>query len=79
MNGTFDLSLAAQDSPSSIRAMHTLFSVPAPPAQDGEHAKKRRKTDNGSAVRMQQTDFDADASVVLARISLDLVSINIVS
>ena len=68
-------SLAPQDASSSLRSIHSLFAVPD--AHDGgdERAQKRRKVENGDAVAVQQADFDEDKSIVLAKVSLDLVCI----
>jgi hypothetical protein len=61
--------------------MDTLFpllSTPAPCAQEGEYAMKRRKTNYDSTVKIPQAEFSEQSSIVLAKISLDLVSINAV-
>lgn len=76
--GRFGPSSSAQDSPSGLGAMNTLF-PPAPCAEEGEHAVKRRKTDHDSIVMILQPDFDEQSSIVLAKISLGLVSAKAVS
>ncbi|KAF1845963.1 ATP-dependent DNA helicase [Cucurbitaria berberidis CBS 394.84] len=66
------ISLVAQDVSSNLDTIHRLCA--APDACDGgeKRAQKRRKVENGSAVAVQQTDFDENKSIVLAKVSLDL-------
>ncbi|KAJ4370401.1 hypothetical protein N0V83_004919 [Neocucurbitaria cava] len=65
------LSLAAQDAPSYLRAIHSLFA--APTARDGEErTQKRRKLDDGSSAPVTRADFDESKSIVLEKVSLDL-------
>jgi hypothetical protein len=75
----FDPSGFVQYGPSSLGAINTLFSTPDPRPQEHEHTMKRRKTDHGSAVNTPQADSDEQSSIVLAKICLDLVSIDAVS
>jgi hypothetical protein len=74
----FDPSGFVQYGPSSLDAINTLFSTPDPRAQQDEHTMKRRKTDHDSAVNTLQADSDEQPSIVLAKICLDLVSIDAV-
>jgi E3 ubiquitin-protein ligase SHPRH len=70
--------LATQDGESFIRAMHDLFAAPDAHG-DGERSPKRRKTGPGSrAVHVHpQADFDEKSSVVLAKVSIDLVGTHV--
>lgn len=68
--------LAAQDSSSNLCAIRGLFttadaSVEVP--EEGEKGKKRRKLENGSATIAEPADIDETKSIVLAKVSLDLV------
>jgi hypothetical protein len=75
----FDPSGFVQYGPSSLDAINTLFSTPDPRAQEDERTTKRRKTDHDSAVNTPQADSHEQSSIVLAKICLDLVSIDAVS
>ncbi|CAO2649018.1 Nn.00g099670.m01.CDS01 [Neocucurbitaria sp. VM-36] len=65
------ISLAAQDALSNLRAVHSLFAAPNAPVEE-ERAQKRRKLENGNVAPMQQADFDENKSIVLGKISLNL-------
>lgn len=64
--------LAAQDASQTRDAIHTVFAALDSP-DDGDRDKKRRKTANGSAVSVQAAEIQQRKSVVLAKISLNLV------
>ena len=70
------ISLAAQDASSNLRAVHSLFAAPNAPVEE-ERAQKRRKLDNGNVASIQQAGFDENRSIVLGKISLDLVSLHL--
>ena len=66
-------SLPAQDASDCIRTMQDWFKAPAHTEQ--EPSPKRRKTGDGRAISVPwRADADAKDSIVLARVSIDLVS-----
>jgi hypothetical protein len=69
-----NISLDAQDGSSTLRSIHGLFDAPDVPAGAEQRTHKRRKVDRGNAVSMHAFDFKADRSIVLANVSLELVS-----
>jgi E3 ubiquitin-protein ligase SHPRH len=67
------LALDAQDASSNLRGFRSLFAAP----DVHDHAQgtpKRRKLDSGNAVPVQSVDLDEQKSIVLADVSLDLVT-----
>lgn len=70
------VSLAAQDAPSNLRAIHSLFA--APTTRDGEErTQKRRKLDDGGSATVPRVGFDESKSIVLEKVSLDMVSLHL--
>lgn len=68
-----DLSLEPQDASSNLRGFRELFAAPDVHVQaQGTH--KRRKLDSGNGAPVQSVDLDEHKSIVLANVSLDLVS-----
>ena len=70
------ISLYAQDASSCISTVRGLLAVPDTSREEGPSAK-RRKVGGGGAVPIQsQAKFDETRSIVLAKVSIDLVSIH---
>jgi hypothetical protein len=68
------LSLDAQDASSNLRGLRGLFA--ANDVQDGaQGAQKRRKLASGHAAPVQNVHLDEERSIVLAEVSLHLVSV----
>lgn len=66
----------AQDTSSSIRTIQELFVVPNTPQGQPEPARKRRKVGNGDAAPVQtQEEFQEKDSIILAKVSVELVSL----
>ena len=67
-------SLPAQDASSCIRTIQDLFAAPTA-LKEEEPSPKRRKSRNGNAIPVRpQADSNEKNSVVLANVSIDLVS-----
>jgi hypothetical protein len=69
-------SLPAQDASSCIRTMQDWFAAPVAHAEE-EPSPKRRKTGNGHCqpiLSRLQADLNRKESIVLARVSIQLVS-----
>jgi E3 ubiquitin-protein ligase SHPRH len=67
-------SLPAQDTSSCIRTIQDLFAAPTA-LKEEEPSPKRRKSRNGNAIPVRpQADSNEKNSVVLANVSIDLVS-----
>jgi E3 ubiquitin-protein ligase SHPRH len=59
-------------------ALHGLFAAPNNVHRDGERPAKRRKTGHGTGVHVDsQADFDKKSSIVLAKVSIDLVGVHV--
>lgn len=65
---------AAHDASHTLRTLRSLYA--APEAHDGgsERAQKRRKLDNGNASITSPVLFEEEKSIVLSKVSLELVS-----
>lgn len=69
-------SLVAQDALSNQHSMHDLFAPSS--AHDGEdRAQKRRKLDIDHSRQGDPMTFNENNSIVLAKVTLDFVSINV--
>jgi hypothetical protein len=64
----------AQDVSDNLRIIHSLFAALDTHNDGRARAQKRRKLDNGNASVTQSLNFEEDKSIVLARVSLALVS-----
>jgi hypothetical protein len=64
----------AQDVSDNLRIIHSLFAAPDTHNDGRARAQKRRKLDNGNVSVTQSLKFEEDKSIILARVSLDLVS-----
>lgn len=69
--------LVPQDDSSNVQAIQGLFAIPD--ACDGSEARpqKRRKVEHRNAVVAHQPEFDDSKSIILAKISLDLVAAHV--
>jgi hypothetical protein len=68
------LSLEAQDPSTSLRNLRALFAAPTTDDEPPQRAQKRRKLDNTNAASMHAENSEKDGNMVLAKVSLQLVS-----
>jgi hypothetical protein len=66
-------SLAAHDAASTLDAVRGLFAAPDAPEEACHRSRKRRKLDNGHDAALHPTELDEYKSILLAKVSLDLV------
>jgi E3 ubiquitin-protein ligase SHPRH len=68
----------SQDTSDTIDAIRGLFAAPDDAHGEGERSLKRRKTGHDTAAHVHpQAEFDEKSSIVLAKVSIDLVSIHV--
>jgi E3 ubiquitin-protein ligase SHPRH len=78
ITGKSTISWDTQDTPSIISAIYGLFAAPDDAPGDGERSPKRRKIGHGTVAYVHpQADVDETSSIVLAKVSIDLVGIHV--
>jgi hypothetical protein len=70
-----DLSLDTEDASGNLRNIHGLFAAPNAHDEAQQRAHKRRKVDDNHAVPVHVADAGEKQSIVLANVSLELVSV----
>ena len=70
------ISLHAQDAPSCISTVRGLLAAPDASREEGPSAKRRKVGGRGAVHVPSQAKFDEKKSIVLAKVSIDLVSVH---